>query len=408
MENFGEYSAGNISESSGGYESGHGTTIERERNAQPEKVFGGLALEHIAMLFERRSESRKNDVDAARIVAEKKEEALRADSVRAILKESRIQLLLGAEQSHSPGAGIFFFAQALAVQPRLREELAFLAPDRGGGMEHQLLNSVMQIPDGPYLEMLLVHAEKFAEKNERLLGESPRLKYEFIERVSGLIRTGQLPLDPGRVRERLDRVSVLIGDSLVHELPEILGGFAPEKNALYISGEAPEDWWEEIYTHEAFHALAGRTNAFYQFKDAEYGGADPMGRQTSLAMPHRNGLRITMGFKDRFVWLNEAITQTLTLKVLGKKSGIGYEDYIRLFEDLRTKGKKTIPLKVFLHAYSENFDTVAEKAAPGWRELSVAAAEAYDSGFLVRLDEFVKSQGAEAAQQTLRADWDRI
>jgi hypothetical protein len=161
---------------------------------------------------------------------------------------------------------------------------------------------------------------------------------------------------------------------------------------------------EKIYTHEMLHALSGRSIVFHPETLTD--------RQTIINQ--RVGFRITpytkSGIvshrgKNRFRWLDEAVTEDITQEMMANAGYSTYHQERELMRLLQTSGKFTIDSDVIRKAYFENLDAAmpAGGRLPYWKALQKRLKEAYDEPILVKIDNIVNEQGMHAAISELRS-----
>lgn len=271
---------------------------------------------------------------------------------------------------------------------------------------------VLQISDEELERLLRVHKTDF----ELTLERSKKLIIEFHSRFANKaeekVASEKLPISHDFLRQRIEETKVTLIDALLEKTQD-QGGSYNEKNGVFLSEQDFFPLGEEIYTHEMFHALSGRTiiTKVTNFTDM----ADELGlTKEDIAQEDIRGERVGLFFrgKKRFFWLNEAVTESLKQELLVNnirlQKHLTYKDEIRLFNLLVGKGQ--LDRKLFLEAYFENYDTNAPvgQKIPAWKRLSKAITDAYGSGFLVRLDKLVQRQGVKSAIEIFEKDWRQI
>lgn len=228
----------------------------------------------------------------------------------------------------------------------------------------------------------------YAAHAERMQAEFERSKGEFRERIT---RAGILPLLDDEIARRLSEARVRMIDPLVAELEETSGRHNPLADTIKIAMDLSPDERRRTSIHEMLHALGGRTML-----------ADP--RVPGYVEMQRKGLYFDAG--DRFSWMDEALTETLTSLVAGEPTE-AYPDERKLLEYLRTRGSVPIPLEYFINAYVEDYrpDRGTETGVPAWKRLHGAIRTAFGEGFLVALDDAVREKGVREIAKQLEAGW---
>lgn len=289
--------------------------------------------------------------------------------------------------------------RAIEQHPRYAEFLSDCEPEDDETVEEfseltARITIEALIDEGMLSDELL---EQMLRCNERSFKE---VSYEFTQQLSQLrqvfqalardaIQRGVLPITETVLNSRLQHTPTQLVDAFYSHLePGILGSF--DDGTIEISELLESDQREHAFTHEMFHALSGRT--IMQIKSGEEQEAG-ISESDSWFKHLRIGTRFGTA-PPRFRWLNEALTESLTMELLRKESRI-YEKERRLLSILETK----VPRVLFLPAYFENFDPEkpADQRIPHWNALVKAINEAYGGGFLVRLDKFVQEKGVDEA-----------
>lgn len=178
----------------------------------------------------------------------------------------------------------------------------------------------------------------------------------------------------------------------------------------------------KILFHELLHAVSGRTVIKSQVVDdiegyGEFTDTDIIHQRTGtrIGSPRGEGLEM----KQRFHWLNEAVTEQLTWRLLGKKipepksvmerlmskkyeGSATYVPERKLFDLLLQKGSTPLDEKLFLAAYFEDFDPEKPNPIPAWKAMTKAVRESYGSNMLLELDKMIKSGGIGQAIKFLQ------
>lgn len=217
---------------------------------------------------------------------------------------------------------------------------------------------------------------------------------------------------------RLNGIAIQVVDGLSANVESIGGNYTHEFNRVLIAAglisERTKNHMQHVLNHEFFHVLSGRL--LYK-GERKYEDADEIVASYGAG---RVGLRFTpplwLNGKSRFRWLNEAVTERLSIE-LSEKQGHSIKDpaYVHereLLEVICTKGVHPIPFEVFVQAYFENYEPDVEKGEntiPAWRALRDAINTNFNSQFLIDLDSKVKKQGVKKVLEELTASTqDRI
>lgn len=100
--------------------------------------------------------------------------------------------------------------------------------------------------------------------------------------------------------------------------------------------------------------------------------------------------------RDRFRWLNEAITESLTLKLLENDLLTTlYAKEQELLSLFAKSGAVRLEDKVLQRPYFENYDPNAYPTVPAWKEFMRWTETAYRPRFLQDLDAFVDEEASK-------------
>jgi len=344
------------------------------------------------------------------------------------------------------GSTIFLMAEAMQ-DPSIREELSALIPKGRLPLSNRIVEAIVQKTErGEEFSMELW--ERMLEQNQKTFLEKlrvfqekvlPELKQKFLEAVHSATEKGTVPIPEEKIRQMLDTTAFILRDPTAARLENNMGRYDPENNTILVASylvdsylHAPE--WEKsvkqdkdmaefygdgggkdraekyrkmaehgranllhTFYHEALHMLSGKTVVTEYEEGAEH-----------LAdFEHKKiGLRHVGKKVARFRWLNEAMTEHVTTELTGDhdKKYAGYKKELELFELLRTKGKKEIPLELFKNAYFENFDPDQneQERLRHWKLLRLELAEAYEHDFIVKLDKTIQEKGIDHAIKSLK------
>lgn len=271
--------------------------------------------------------------------------------------------------------------------------LSTYAQESQGNPDFVLLD-VDQMPDDVFQDMLIRHVNVFRGTLGEFQGALPDFQDRFQRRFTQKIIARGF-IDNETSQRRMAEINVVLGDALRDDLTADRGGnFDSETDTVMIAQQDFKDLGEHIYTHEILHALSGRTLVLRTDTPLEYMELEYMEFETQRIGFHFKNVK-----QGRFRWLNEAITEELTISLTGDKEERIYKQERNLYKLLRKKGKLDIPEELFLAAYFENYDPSLPpgERIPQWKKLYGAINEAYEPGFLVRLDKMIQKGGIEVA-----------
>lgn len=273
------------------------------------------------------------------------------------------------------------------------------------------------VVDNRTLEKIVRNYAEFSDWQQRELTESFKSYLpEYHRELQEFIRSRGLDVDQDVINHRLSAVQALTADPLVTRMEDAAGSFNAQTGTIFISLSTPKEKQPHTSGHELTHLISGRTiTSVDHTVELRSGPA----RVTDIEH-QRIGLRIG----GRFRWLNEATTEKIILAVedqklkregsldqgdTSKDSGV-YRNERELLDLLLTSGEETIPEKLHLEAYFENFDPKAEphNKIPKWNQFTEAVNQAYQPGFLVALDKYVSKKGVTEAVNQMKEDWKKI
>lgn len=264
--------------------------------------------------------------------------------------------------------------------------------------------------DQPYpqeliLPMVAYRMEMMERRATELKKEFSRQMIEFKGRIARFIEANGLPLDPAVVAERLDAVQCEVVDGWTAHLAETLGGYDSLTHRMRLSADLPQQEIPGVFTHEAIHAVSGQTDLV---TPDEWEGFLKT-EQTRVGLHFEPSFEQAVGpvpvppERPRLTWLNEAVTEKLTLELLEQKQGGSYESERELLGLLIEKG---IPQDVIWRAYFENYEEkkTGEHREPALRELFRKTNAVFGERFLVALDEFIRRSAPNKLEQGLGLD----
>jgi hypothetical protein len=253
-----------------------------------------------------------------------------------------------AERSQN---GINALKEALE-EPEINTALTELLGKHAPTLEDltDLINS-RQIPDILFIKILELRQIRLQRKNEAFEQEAEKLKEDFINRVAEEISTGFLPVDLRKAKERLKNIKIVLVDPL---LIEDLGSC--KDNIIQINANLSPEKIKHAVFHELTHIISGRVSGTREDSlswEVEYVKLGV--RMASIESRDRAPLK-------RYEWLNEALTETINLKLLGgSDQGFYFIERSRLNSIARhltddPSSKPHVPLATFIAAYFEDYD----------------------------------------------------
>ncbi len=241
-------------------------------------------------------------------------------------------------------------------------------------------------PPNLFIEILHLHRQRLAQKERALQEEVKEYKARFLERFLQGIQDGKYPMDPTVARERIESTQVLVADEFISSLKEIWGDYDGLTHTIRIGATVPMERREQVYVHEMFHALSGKTET--------YTSSDSMPMDANMHSNHRVGLSFSPylhlvkaseePLAPQLTWLNEAMTEWLTIDLLGR--GDGYPEERELLELLCSIG--SVSLEMLRAAYFEDYHVpnAGKRPTPALRALFQWTDAHINTRFLTDLD----------------------
>lgn len=209
----------------------------------------------------------------------------------------------------------------------------------------------------PTLLKIAEELQAIEQKEQQEFSEfSESCRTEFIQIVKSKVEKGELPQTALDNLHRIDEALIILTDVLKSSDNDALGTAHGESNYIRIDNvhfsEDPKGEIKNTIFHEFYHLLSGSSITIRE-------EARDWGHYLS-AFLKKTGLRLNTQGRLFLSWLNEAITEDLTLnssdyKIDGEDtydgSGI-YVDERKEFHDLIKKG---VSKQLFIDAYFENF-----------------------------------------------------
>lgn len=237
-----------------------------------------------------------------------------------------------------------------------------------------------KIKDELFIKMLKIHEKNFLKKNNEFQQQAEIYREEYKQRVKEEIESGYLPIKWEVAERRINETKFKLVDS---------AEFGGEIEGLYsnwtieIGDTIPKSEWKHNIFHEMTHAISGRVIREKIFDDRNW--QIPLLENAKLGMHFQSRKKINGFSQHTFKDLNEALTEEVTLKLLGRTPIDNKEGKIwRLMERselnrftshlkkvlIEQDGKEFIPdetdidMKLFLEAYFESFEPVSEDEKP--------------------------------------------
>lgn len=201
-------------------------------------------------------------------------------------------------------------------------------------------------------DMLVRHEGKMAEREKILFEFSENVRREFIEVLEWGAQEGFLPQEVLQAIPRIEALKITLMDRLSEPSSRVLAhNRRGEATALYSDQLEDQPLARHCLFHEFFHEVSGF--GAHLVERNRISGPEVRGTKEGLSLPAKE-----WWWRDPyFTWLNEAITEWLTLKFSGYESESksrsleSYKDERRKLEMLIENGLEE---SVILNAYFEN------------------------------------------------------
>lgn len=216
--------------------------------------------------------------------------------------------------------------------------------------------------------------------------ELPALLQRVNEKFNQAIKTGILPIDLSTWERFRDSTAIGIIDP-IFENEAVQGDYA-EKKGIQISLLLSQEQLEAVLIHEFLHVISGRTVIKETEEYVEEAGVESY----TYFDVQRSGLHFTSSLsrKERFSWLNEAVTEDLTLKIRGSEKGSTYFGERKLLHLLKQYLGGEIETVIY-GAYFENVIPGINKGED-FKTLLKKINEQFGNHFLIQLDIFIHEQ----------------
>ncbi|MEK7561879.1 MAG: hypothetical protein AAB541_03390, partial [Patescibacteria group bacterium] len=307
-----------------------------------------------------------------------------------------------------------FLVKGRRYYPALQAEVDEFNEKTGGSVS---IEELPQLPDEVFESFVRFHISNFKEQVVDFEAELESYRGRFLEQAKSVIEAGLLPISHELLERRMSHVALKAHNYLDSALDEIWGSYNDRDKVIRIVEKAPLEVRYHTFVHEMLHALSGVTILKKTHGEDE---EDALSVDLSLGMeasyePQRGGLHISgkpldvvrhrgrfmILTQERFGWLNEAITEALTLELVDEKEG-AYQSNRELLELIEGTMFGTVkdPRFLFVRAYFENYEPQDEYRIPAWKELNRAVNKAFGlegvSG-LAYIDKVVQASGVQMA-----------
>lgn len=269
--------------------------------------------------------------------------------VSSLLKDARGHL----KENLNSGKFILFVNEAIAVESLKEEFASSFSESNLSTVEAKVAEAFKEgtISDKLFVEMLKVHVSNFKTAQREFREKLPEFQTRFRQRVEKAITDGRLPITQEEFRNRLARTSVKYRDLILPGVKskgsEGVGWCDIETRTVNIVSHTPtmgQEWKPEdknsTLTHEFVHS--------------------------------------TLTSEGDIRWLNEAITETITLELEGREEWEGA--YHEERQNMRKLEKDGIPRDLLYRAEIEAYDVQDKQSTFAYKALKEKIKEIYPQG----------------------------
>lgn len=278
------------------------------------------------------------------------------------------------------------------------------------------VETLLSQPDEVIEGFVRYHVLVFEVNRKSFEAKLEELREQFIQKAKLAIAKGELPITEELLEHRVRPIRIAAFDYLNGGLEEVWGRYQAQGGMFgeptILISEHSQDY-EKTLTHEMFHALSGQTIIGRRLNyEADIDGLDI---PSSEFHHQRIGHYITaqrIDTEPRFFWLNEAVTERVTMDFLGRETGSYHAErlLLQMVEDIMTARGVNNPHQLFVNAYFENYEPNESTRLSSWKKMNEQINQAFGvrgESYLTSLDKKVlRPNGLTRTIFQLR-DWAR-
>lgn len=248
------------------------------------------------------------------------------------------------------------------------------------------------ILDQTFLVMLGIRENTFKKRLADFEARLPNYRAGLQTGLETIFKDGKdSAFTVSEFEERTKDLSVHIVDNInfaLHNLhadhPCYAGHYYKDTHEFAIADDAAQ---YKLYCHEMLHAASGKT---------------VVEKQTIGIPSEYHVTRLGLAVEDQLHWLDEAVTETLTMKLSQIPFGT-YTNERELFEALVSNsnlwGSLNAPEEVRQAAYKAYFKNYEPEHSEShwWKEFTEVVDKYYGKGFLVKVNQVVREKGVKEA-----------
>ncbi len=346
----------------------YATEYEKRLEPQEPRVFGEASLE----MYKWR-QGLLRSIDEGKATHSKSREEIEEELRDAFSSDKQTLIWALEGTSYDRGMAALGFFRVAWDDPETGEQLRALMPDE---KFVNLQNGASLLKDARlsnelFARILENHKRRFDAEIAGFSAEVTRYKTEFAERALVAISNRDIPISQQLLERRLKETQIILSDPLVDTSgAEYRDGVARASKAL-----EPENRRHAVF-HELTHAISGRIMGLRDHEGWE------------KYEEKKTGLHIQARRRDRWLpveklrWLNEAVTEDLTLQLSGEDDKGAYVLERAELKNLIDQG---VPRGTILQAYFESYDPEADgEKLPGWQAMVKNIRDVKGPGWLTK------------------------
>lgn len=246
-----------------------------------------------------------------------------------------------------------------------------------------------------YRDFIEARQKEFRERVETLRMKAVGLIQEFLkEKYFFEIPEGKMSF--------LQSIPIFLADPVVSQFGEEYGAFSPREEWIRVRLDLSADTFFSVLVHELLHALAGKIILRYTSENSN----EDSGFLTDEYVNIKTGISVVRHdpLSTRLVWLDEAITERLSLHIVESRNGSYIHDR-KILDFLLTRVDEKYFVEAYLEEYDENLPS--PERLDKMRTLIQKINEAFGPFFLQRLEKYIQKHGvAKTAQLFKTENWE--
>jgi hypothetical protein len=290
-------------------------------------------------------------------------------------------------------------------------------------INEQVYNNIVSMiergdfPIESWKAILDTYDSRLDQLREWMKSKEGEIKSKFIKKFIATINPKlSKPKSLDDLEALLHDTKLLVADPIINNISATAGSVAGMKIVTFMhvsrlykamlddtesefENVSETDFLEAVVYHELLHVVSDTDLMLYSkyiHKIEEKEGRPIVhSYRYNMSASQWCGVSVTGGKYKKFVWLNEAITESQATELTGRES-TGYQTEIKLFKLISEKGLIPIDLKYFRDAYFEmKSSRDGGRSLEYWNELikQIRIAYPHDEYFLNHLDDYIQKNG---------------